>query len=155
MLYDRFCVQLCLQPLLIPHRELILCYTLHDRMFLRPHRVAHGKKMWLTHSEVDVTHSLTHTKIIMKWKLACVQYVIADALCVKIVGFKAKICHFSLVRNCWNKNSILYSTSCMYVCLWSVFLYYCPISVKISVRRQMAVGILSVSFGDSALFQEY
>jgi hypothetical protein len=33
-------------------------------------------------------------------------------------------------------------------------LYCYPISVKIRVRRQMAVRILSVWFGDSVLFQE-
>jgi hypothetical protein len=62
MLYlnDIHDVQLCLQPHLISHREVILCYTLHDRIFLRSHRVAHAK-MWHTHSERDVTHSLTHT----------------------------------------------------------------------------------------------
>jgi len=106
----------------------------------------------------DVTHSfrgrcdsLTRTKIIMKWKLAFVCYVNADVLCVKIVGFKAKICHLCLVRNCWNKSSILYGTSCRYVC--DLFFVLLSSFIKIRVRRQMAVWVLNVWFGDKTLFK--
>ena len=52
-------------------------------MFLRPHRVAHEKED-VSRSEGDVTHSLTHTKIIMKWNLAFVRNVSAHVLCFNL-----------------------------------------------------------------------